>query len=122
MDVYGTREVGGRLQVSTEAIGKIAKLAALEIEGVSAVTIGDTGVKGVFSKANITAPVDVEIAYDVATITVCISAAPDAKIPVLCEEVQENVKTTVQNMAGIAVSKVNIVVTGVSQKQTVPEK
>lgn len=122
MEVYGTREVGGRLQVSTEAIGKIAKLAALEIDGVSAVTIGNTGVKGVFAKANITMPVEVEIAYDVATITVCIAVSPDAKIPLLCEEVQENVKTTVQNMAGIAVSKVNIVVTGVSQKQTVLEK
>ena len=122
MDVYGTREVGGRLQVSTEAIGKIAKLAALEIDGVNAVSFGTSGVKGVISKANLTSPVEVEIAYDVATITVCIVTEPDVKIPVLCEAVQENVKTTVQNMAGIAVSKVNIVVTGVSQKQTVLEK
>ena len=43
------------------------------------------------------------------------------KIPQLCEKVQENVKSSVQNMTCITVSKVNIVVTGVAQETVGPE-
>ena len=38
MDVHNT--IGGSLQISTEVIAKIARLAALEVDGVSDVATG----------------------------------------------------------------------------------
>ena len=39
MDVRNT--IGGSLQISTEVLAKIARLAALEVDGVAQVTAGD---------------------------------------------------------------------------------
>ena len=45
------------------------------------------------------------------------------KIPAVCEKIQENVKSTVQNMTSITVSKVNLVVAGVAVEETeIPEE
>lgn len=117
MEVQNSDMIGGSLQIATEVIGKIARLAALEIEGVAEVTIGNAGVRGIFSKVNLQKPVLVEMRDDLAEITVYVAVDYGAKIPHMCEAVQENVKSTVQNMTGITVSKVNIVVTGVSLEQ-----
>ena len=115
MEIKNIHSVNGHLRVSVGAIQKICKLAALEIEGVYAVVIGNTGVKGLFSKANIMPAIKVEIAHDVAVITMHISVTSTAKIATVCEAVQENVKIAVQNTVGITVSRVNIVVAGISK-------
>ena len=38
------------------------------------------------------------------------------KIMPVCEKVQENVKQTIQNMTGITVSRVDVLVTGLSEQ------
>ena len=48
-----------------------------------------------------------------AQITVNLLVAYGSRIPSMCAKVQENVKSTVQNMTGITVSRVNVVVRGV---------
>ena len=83
MDVRNT--AGGSLQISTDVLAKIARLAALEIEGVADVSAGIFAVYGV-------------------------------KIMPVCEKVQENVKQTIQNMTGITVSRVDVLVTGLSEQ------
>ena len=45
MDVTNSSTIGGSLQISTDVIAKIAKLATLEIEGVKEVSTGTMGVK-----------------------------------------------------------------------------
>ena len=77
MDVQKT--IGGSLQISTEVLAKIARLAALEIDGVAEVTTGGS------------------------------------KIMPLCEKVQENVKQTIQNMTGITVARVDVLVVGLAE-------
>ena len=113
MDVTNSSTIGGSLQISTDVIAKIAKLATLEIEGVKEVSTGTMGVKSLFNKVNLQKPILVQLTDDVAEITVNIMVRYGYKIPQLCEKVQENVKSSVQNMTCITVSKVNIVVTGV---------
>ena len=51
MDVSNTCVVNGSLQISTEVIAKIARMAALEIEGVKEVSPATAGVKGLLSKS-----------------------------------------------------------------------
>ena len=52
MEVKNTNQQIGSLNISTGVVEKIAKLAALEIDGVADVSTGSSGVKGVFAKTN----------------------------------------------------------------------
>ena len=82
MDVHNT--IGGSLQISTEVIAKIARLAALEVDGIATVTVHITVVYG-------------------------------NKVMPLCEKVQENVKQAIQNMTGITVARVDVLVVGLTE-------
>jgi len=116
MDVKNSDVIGGSLQISTDVIAKISRLAALEIEGVKAVSCGNSPVRGMFAKVSIQKPVLVELTDEVAQITVSVVVRYGYRIPSVSEALQKNVKSAVQNMTGITVSKVNIVVTGVSME------
>ncbi len=113
MEVSNSNVVNGSLQISTDVIAKIAKLAAMEIDGVKDVCAGSTGVKGLLGKVALQKPVSIELSDDVAEITVTVVVRYGSKIPSVCEKIQENVKSAVQNMTSIMVSRVNIVVAGV---------
>ena len=96
-----------------------ARLAALEVGGVAEVTTGNSqNVRGLLGRTGLSKPVLVEMEDGVATVTVHLSAAYGQKIMPLCEKVQENVKQTIQNMTGITVSRVNVIVVGLAQPET----
>ena len=120
MEVKNSDMMRGSLQISTDVIAKISRLAALEIEGVKAVSCGNSPVKGLFTKVNIRKPVEVELSDEVAQITVYIIAQYGYRIPSVSEALAQSVKSAVQNMTGITVSKVNVVVAGVAVAQ--PDK
>ena len=115
MDVKKQLEDSGELYVSTSVIEKISKLACLEVEDVVSVTIGSSGVKGVFVKTNLPKSVEVTVFEGVAEITVHIVIKYGSKAMSVSKLVQENVKLAVQNMTNIAVSRVNVVIAGVEQ-------
>ena len=95
MDVRNS--IDGSLQISNEVVAKIAKLAALEIDGVADVSSGSMqSVRGLLSKASLQKPVTVDLSDGVAV-------------------VQENVKQTIQNMTGITVSRVDVIVAGLEE-------
>ena len=104
------------LQISTEVIGKIARCAALEIEGVAEVSCGKQNrkVKDLLERANVQSPVTVEMRDGTAEITLEIVAAFGARIPAVAEKVQENVKSAVQNMTNVTVSRVDLVIAGLA--------
>ncbi len=114
MDVSKSKATGGSLQISTDVIAKIARLATLEIEGVREIAEPESGVQSFFRKMAAYRPILVELSDDIAEITVNIVVEYGCKIPALCEKVQENVKTSVQNMTSITVSKVNVIVAAVA--------
>jgi uncharacterized alkaline shock family protein YloU len=123
VEIKNSDMVGGSLQISVEVIAKITRLAAQETEGVRAVSCGNSPVRGIFAKVNLQQkPVDVELTEEVAEITVSILVQYGYRIPVVSEALQKNVKAAVQNMTGITVSKVNVIVTGVAVTQATPEE
>jgi len=123
VEIKNSDTVGGSLQISVEVIAKITRLAAQETEGVRAVSCGNSPVRGIFAKVNLQQkPVDVELTEEVAVITVSILVQYGYRIPVVSEALQKNVKAAVQNMTGITVSKVNVIVTGVAVTQAAPEE
>ena len=107
---------GGSLQISTEVLGKIARCAALEVDGVAEVSCGSQNkkVKDLLERANVQLPVVVEMKDGTAEITLHLVVAFGARIPVVAEKVQENVKSAVQSMANITVSRVDLAVAGLA--------
>ena len=120
MEVSNSNVVNGSLQISSDVIGKIAKLAATEIDGVVDVCAGSAGMRSFLGKVNLQKPVSVELLENVAEITVSLTVRYGSQIPAVCEKVQENVKSAVQNMTSITVARVNIVVVGVLQEPELP--
>ena len=107
---------GGSLQISTEVLGKIARCAALEVDGVAEVSCGSQNkkVKHLLERANVQLPVVVEMKDGTAEITLHLVVAFGARIPAVAEKVQENVKSAVQSMANITVSRVDLVIAGLA--------
>ena len=113
MEVKNKNRQIGNLYISTGVIEKVAKLAALEVDGVCEVSTGSSGVKGVFAKTNLPKSVEVNMCDGVAELDLHIIVKYGCKVPSVCKNVQEAVKNSVQNMTDVAVSKVNIIVAGI---------
>ena len=118
MDLQNMDLQGGSLQISTEVIAKIARCAALEVEGVAEVSCGTQNKKlKDLLEASIQPPVAVEMRDGTAELTLHLIMASGARIPAVAEKVQENVKSAVQNMTGVTVSRVNLVIAGLAAEQ-----
>lgn len=116
MDIENNNLVGGSLQISSEVIAKIAKCAAIEIDGVAEVYCGmqNKKVSTILEKVSIHTPVAVEMKDGIAVITLQLVVDFGTKIQPLAEKVQENVKSSVQNMTNIAVGRVNVEIIGLA--------
>ena len=100
----------GQVKISNDVVATIAGLAALEVEGVETnTTLKNNGVKIQIEEEEVSLDVMVMIDYGVS-------------IPEIALKIQENVKNTVETMAGLKVSQVNIHVQGISFKKEKAEK
>ena len=117
MDLQNTDLQGGTLQISTEVIAKIARCAALEIDGVAEVSCGSQNKKlrNLLETSSIQTPVTVEMRDGTANITLHLMVRFGARIPAIAEKVQENVKNAVQNMTNVTVSRVTLVIAGLAE-------
>ena len=105
----------GSIRISEDVISTVTKNATLEIDGVESVSTANTGLKGILTKTNYTKPIKIEINEDVASIEVSVVVDQSKRIPDLANAVQLNVKNAVQSMTGLAVSRVDVIIAGVSQ-------
>lgn len=124
MDLQNMDLMGGSLQISTEVIAKIARCAALEVEGVAEVSHGKQGktVKELLEMTSIQPPVTVEMRDGTAEITLELIVRYGTRIPTMAEKVHQSVKSAVQNMTNVTVSRVNIVIAGLETAEpTEPE-
>ncbi|OUQ40229.1 Asp23/Gls24 family envelope stress response protein [Faecalibacterium sp. An121] len=123
MDMQNMDLMGGSLQISTEVIAKIARCAALEIEGVAEVSCGrqqSKKAKELLEMVNIQSPVTVEMREGTADITLNLVVRFGTCIPVMAEKVQKNVKNAVQNMTRVTVSRVNLIIAGLAAEPSDP--
>lgn len=105
----------GTLKISEDVIATVAKLTVQDIEGVNAVVVPQKSVKEMLKRPkDIMTPIAVELTNDVAEITVSVELKKGFKVISVSETIQKNVKEAVQSMTGIAVSKVNVCVSGVA--------
>lgn len=100
----------GIVKISDEVVGVIAGLATTEVQGIvgmSASLVG--GITQILSgKKNLSKGVKVSVGENSATIDLYVVVEYGVKIPEVAEQVQENVKKTVETMTGLTVSSINI--------------
>lgn len=105
-------ESAGSLKVSNEVIAKIAELAAAEISGV-ATEDGKLSAPQSRIPPLLNAPVKISVSKEAAVIDVSIVTEQGSKAVSVASAVQESVKSAVQSMTGIPVSKVNVNIVGI---------
>ncbi|MBR2283640.1 MAG: Asp23/Gls24 family envelope stress response protein [Ruminococcus sp.] len=102
------KEASSKLKISEDVIITVAKLAALDVRGVAALS----GEVSKMSKLRGNGPIKVSMMGDVAAIDISIKVKGGVRAPAVAEEVQTAVKENVQNMTGVAVARVNVIVAG----------
>lgn len=104
----------GTMKVSDKVIATIVKLAINEIDGVAGLCENDVSLKQMFIKSDEIEAVKVKLANDVVEISMSVIVKAGARVKILAERIQERVKSDVQNMTGITVSRVNVLIAGVT--------
>ncbi len=99
----------GALKISEDVIITVAKLAALDINGVA----GLCGEVNKLSKLRKNGPIIVTMVEDVAALDIKIKVKSGVKAAAVAQEVQSAVKDSIQSMTGVAVARVNVIVDSV---------
>ncbi len=105
------------LTVSTEVLEKMAEIAACEVEGVVGLSKKNIDIKNAFKNMSAFKGVTVETINGAMSVNVYIVLSKKAKMRETAEAVQKNVKEKIQNMTGTAVTKVNVTVADVDNKE-----
>lgn len=104
------------IQISNDVIAVIAGVAVSEVQGVSSMAGGFAGgITEVLSgKKNLAKGIKVEKEENSVKIDVNIIVEYGSRIPDVAFEIQNRVKTAVENMTGLKVEEVNVHVQGVN--------
>lgn len=117
MDNVKSRQAVGNLKISQDVIAAIARVAALEIEGVDSLAdpanITPTHIGDFFAKPLMKKAISINMNDDFANIGISVNLSFGAKISEVCPKIQNTVKDNVQTMTGLAVSKVDVFVAGI---------
>ncbi|WRS28147.1 Asp23/Gls24 family envelope stress response protein [Oscillospiraceae bacterium MB08-C2-2] len=113
MERRDQKQSTGSLKISQEVIATICSVAALEIDGVSSLAESPASLWGLLGSSNRNKSIQVSLSDDFAEINIHLNLDFGAKITQVGPAVQAAIKDSVQNMTGIAVSKVNVYVAGI---------
>ena len=105
----------GSVQIADEVVAMIASLAATEVDGVSA--MGGNITNELMSKVgvkNLTRGVKVEVLGSDVKVELVVMLEYGYNIPATSQKVQERVKNAIENMTGLTVTDVNILIAGVN--------
>ena len=103
------------VKIANDVVGKIAAIAALEVEGVSAMGNNiTTEIMGKVGMKNILKNVKVDVLNREVTIDIVVTVEYGYNIPATSHKVQARVKQAVENMTGLDVADVNVRIAGIS--------
>ena len=105
------------VQITEEVIAIIAGLAATEVEGVNSMAGGITNeIVARLGKKNLAAGVNVGFSDGDGAVIVDLQLVIEMgiSVPEVSQQVQEKVKTSIENMTGLKVKAVNIKITNVN--------
>lgn len=112
-----------KIEISNDVIAVIAGVAVSEVQGVAGMSGGFAGgISEVLSgKKNLAKGIKVDTTDNKAKIDVNIIVDYGARIPDVAFEIQNRVKTAVENMTGLKVEEVNVHVQGVNTESLTEE-
>ena len=102
----------GAVRIHNDVVATIAGIAASEVDGVAGMG-GGFSFSEVLGKKAMNKGVKVEIAQGEAAIDMFVVVEYGRNIPEIAAVVQQNVKKQVENMTGLSVVEVNVIVDGV---------
>lgn len=105
----------GSVKISNDVVAIIAGVAAIEIEGVAGMSGGITGgITEILGMKNLSKGVKVEVGEEEAAIEIYVIVEYGVKIREVGEEIQKNVKESVETMTGLNVVDINVNIQGVN--------
>ena len=113
---YKLQDVGGigEVKIADEVVTVIAGLAATEVEGVASMEGNITNeLVSKLGMKNLSKGIKVEVLDGVVDVDVALNISFGYAIPEVSAKVQEKVKTAIENMTGLHVRVVNVVVSGI---------
>lgn len=107
----------GEVQIADEVVATIAAYAAADVKGVASVA-GNTAKERINKRGmkNPSRGVKVDVLEGVVTISMAINIKYEFSIVEVTKNVQEKVKTTIENMTGLEVADINIRVASVEME------
>lgn len=107
----------GVVQIADEVVAIIAGLAATEVDGVSSMAGNVTNeLVSRLGMKNLSKGVKVSVIEGKVNVDLALNLCYGYSIPVISKNVQERVKTAIENMTGLEVVEVNIRIAGVDME------
>lgn len=105
----------GSVKIADDVVARIAALAALEVDGVSAMAGNYTSdALEKVSRKNLTKGAKVIIDASQVQVDLALMMAYGYNIPATCQQAQTKVKASIENMTGLEVTDVNIRIAGIT--------
>ena len=106
--IYSDETVGSA-KITDEVLASIAGLAATEVDGVESLGGGITAEKiGHIRRKHIFRGAKVEVSENVASVRVIVNIRYGYNLPETTKQVQDRIKTTLENMTGLEVGDVHV--------------
>ncbi len=108
----------GSVRIASDVVATIASLAAADVPGIAGMSGGVVGgIAEMLGRKNLTKGVKVEVSEKETTIEVFLIVEYGVSIADVAQQVQQNVKSTVESMTGLNCNAVNIHVQGIVFQQ-----
>ena len=105
----------GSVKIADDVVARIAALAALEVDGVSAMAGNYTSdVLEKVSRKNLAEGAKVLVGQAEVKVDLALMMAYGYNIPATCQQAQTRVKSTIENMTGLEVTDVNVRIAGIT--------
>ncbi len=108
----------GAVQIADDVVAMIASLAATEVNGVNSMAGNITNeLMSKVGMKKLTKGVRVAVKEGTVNVDLAVTMDYGYNIPATCQQVQNKVKSAIENMTGLNCSSVNIRIAGVSMKK-----
>lgn len=108
----------GAVQIADDVVAMIASLAATEVNGVSSMAGNITNeLMSRVGMKKLTRGVRVSVQEGCVNVDLAVTMDYGYNIPATCQQVQNKVKSAIENMTGLTCESVNIRIAGVSMKK-----
>lgn len=105
----------GEVQIADDVVAIIAGLAATEVKGVAGLAGNiPNEIIGKLGKKNLSKGIKVEVTNETVVVDMSLVLEYGYSIPKISVQVQEKVKSAIENMTGLTVEEVNVRIAGVN--------